>query len=635
MTTKKSGPGKKAAKPSDKKKPAKAKASASKEPPKAETSASADDRLWQDYSDMAGMVSDMAEKGQDVFSAFLKSQPGDMLRRAERPVDPLNVGGTMQSALSAVFSDPANVMRMQIGMWQDYAHLTRNMVQKMMGQTSDPVAEPDGSDRRFAHPAWTENNTLDYIKQSYLIMSRWAREMVASAENLDDHTRQKALFYTEQYLAAISPTNFPSTNPQVMEETLRTNGENFIKGFKNFLEDMERGDGELAMRQADLDYFKVGENIAASPGKVVYQNDLIQLIQYAPATEKVARRPLLIIPPFINKFYILDLQPSNSLISWLVEQGRTVFVVSWVNPGPELASKTFEDYMQGGIYDALTAVEDATGEPDADAIGYCIGGTLLACVLAQMAEKNDDRIKTATFFTAQTDFTEAGELLLFVDEEQLNNIEKQVDVSGGILKGSAMAQTFNMLRPVDLIWSVYVDNYLLGKDPKRFDLLYWNSDSTAMSKAVYLYYLRQFYQHNKLSKGELEIGGKPLNLGNVKIPVFMQSGEKDHIAPYRSIYRSAKMFGGETTFMLAGSGHIAGVINHPDNKKYHYSTNENLPDTVEKWQEDAIRHDHSWWPYWIKWLNKRSPGKVATRQPGDGKLKAVEDAPGSYVKKRA
>lgn len=591
--------------------------------------------VWQDYSAFTDYMGKISGKGQNLIGDFLKTQPTRLFNKVDSPTDPLNVSGTMQNVFAELFADPANIMRMQFGMWQDYAKLSQNMAQKMSGKDAPPIAEPAQGDRRFAHKAWDENQTLDFIKQSYLIMSHWAREMVAKADNLDDHTRKKAMFYTEQFLAAVAPTNFPSTNPQVMEETLKTNGENFVKGFKNFLEDMERGDGELAMRQVDLDYFKLGENIATSPGKVIYQNDIIQLIQYAPTTDKVARRPLVIFPPFINKFYILDLQPENSLISWLVGQGRTVFVVSWVNPGPELSGKSFEDYMFEGVYGAIDAVEQATGEREVDTIGYCIGGTLLACALAHMAEKKDDRIKTVTFFTAQMDFVEAGELLLFVDDEQLNNIEKKVDASGGILKGAAMAQTFNMLRPTDLIWSVYVDNYLLGHDPKQFDLLFWNSDSTAMPKAVYLYYLRQFYQHNKLAENKLTMAGVKLDLSKVKIPVFMQSGEKDHIAPYRSIYRSARLFGGDTTFMLAGSGHIAGVINHPDKKKYHFRINESLPDTVEEWLDNTTQHEHSWWPYWMQWLSRQSLiSEVPARQPGSGKLPPLEDAPGSYVKKK-
>ncbi|MCI5048641.1 MAG: class I poly(R)-hydroxyalkanoic acid synthase [Aquisalinus sp.] len=588
--------------------------------------------VWEDVGALTEYIKDVSGYNQEILTDIVDKQTKKPAAAQDSSQDPLNVTDTMMGVYQSIFTNPQSLMRSQFRMWEDYARLAESMSKKVLGQETDPAVKPDVTDRRFSHPAWQENHALDFIKQSYLIMSQHARNMVEEAPDIDEHKRRKALFYTEQFLAAIAPTNFPTTNPEVIEEALKSKGENFLRGYKNLLEDMERGEGELEMKQADLDFFKVGKNIATTPGKVVYQNDLIQLIQYAPATAEVDERPLLIFPPWINKFYILDLQPENSLISWLTEQGKTVFVVSWVNPGKDLAHKTFEDYMFEGIYAAVEAVEQATGVTGVDTIGYCIGGTLLSVALGHMAEKGDDRIKSATFFTAQMDFEEAGDLLLFVDDEQIKNIEKQIDAAGGIFEASSMSRTFNMLRPVDLIWSVYVDNYLLGKEAKRFDLLYWNSDATDMPKDVYLFYLREFYQHNRLTKKELVIDGVTIDLNKVKIPVFMQSGEKDHIAPFRSIYRSAKLYGGPVTFMLAGSGHIAGVINHPNKKKYHYRTNETLPDTVEGWMGVAEKHDYSWWPYWHKWLEKVGIGKkVPARKPGDGALKPIEDAPGSYV----
>jgi polyhydroxyalkanoate synthase len=428
-------------------------------------------------------------------------------------------------------------------------------------------------------------------------------------------------------------------NPEVVEMTLETRGENLLKGLRNFLEDLDRGNGELAIRQADLEHFKIGSNIATTPGKVVYQNPIMQLIQYAPTTPTVARRPLLIFPPWINKFYILDLQPENSFIRWMIDQGRTVFIVSWVNPGPELKNKSFEDYIREGMFEALDAVKRATGEAEVDAIGYCIGGTMLATGLALMAKRNDRRIRSATFFTAQADFTEAGDLLLFVDDAQLDAIEKQMDAAGGVLEGRAMASTFNMLRSNDLIWQFVIDNYMKGKDPAKFDLLYWNSDATRMPKAVHLFYLREFYQKNRLAKGGMAIDGEMLNLADVEIPIFMQAGETDHIAPARSVYNTARLFasGGNksVTYMLAGSGHIAGVINHPNKAKYHHSVNGALPETLDAWKSGAARHPGSWWRYWMDWLNATSPGTAPARTPGAGALAAIEDAPGSYVKVKA
>ncbi|GGY55201.1 PHA/PHB synthase family protein [Parvularcula lutaonensis] len=591
------------------------------------------------YTDMAQLARTMADiniKAQEVLRDAAERRIDRGLRGTVEPADPLNVAEATSEVVTAITSDPLKVMNLQMSLWDNYTKLFATMTEKLSGnKDAEPVVEPSPSDRRFQNKAWEENPALDFVKQSYLILSRWVYEAIDKAEGIDDATKRRAQFHADQFLSAMSPTNVPALNPDVVEEAMATKGANFIKGLENFMADLERGHGELAIRQADLDFFKVGENLATTPGKVVYQNDLMQLIQYEPTTETVAERPMVIFPPWINKFYILDLQPSNSFIRWLVDQGRTVFVVSWVNPGPELKDKSFPDYMREGVYEALEAVTRATGAESYDTIGYCIGGTLLATTLGYMAQQGDERINTATFFTAQTDFSEAGDLLLFIDDKQLANIEKQIDASGGVLEGSAMARTFNMLRPNDLIWSAFVDNYYLGKEAKKFDLLYWNADSTRMTKACHLYYLKNFYRDNKLAKGELEIEGVPIDLTAVNTPVFMQAGEKDHIAPPNSVYRSAKLFGGDVTYMLAGSGHIAGVINHPDKKKYHYRTNENLPDSLDAWKADAEMHQYSWWPYWIEWLNERSGGEIPAPRPGDGELTPIEDAPGSYVKVRA
>ncbi|MEM6746661.1 MAG: class I poly(R)-hydroxyalkanoic acid synthase [Pseudomonadota bacterium] len=590
------------------------------------------------YADMARFARTMADinvKAQDVMKDVTERRMDYSLRGKEPATDPLDVAGATSDVMTALSTDPMRVMNLQMSLWDSYTKLFTNMAERLSGQTSEPVIKPAASDKRFKHEAWTDNPALDFVKQSYLLMARWVDEAILATEGVDDATKRRAQFHADQFLSAMSPTNVPALNPEVYEETMQSNGQNFVRGLENFMSDLERGHGELAIRQADLDFFEVGKNLATTPGKVVYQNEMMQLIQYTPTTETVAERPMVIFPPWINKFYILDLQPQNSFIRWLVSQGRTVFVVSWVNPGPELKDKSFPDYMRQGVYEALEAVTRATSVESFDTIGYCIGGTLLSTTLAYMAQLDDERINTATFFTAQTDFAEAGDLLLFVDDKQLENIEKQIDASGGVLEGSAMARTFNMLRPNDLIWSAFVDNYYLGKEAKKFDLLYWNADSTRMTKACHLYYLREFYQHNRLSEGGLFIDGVPIDLSAVSIPIFMQAGEKDHIAPPSSVYRSAKLFGGDVTYMLAGSGHIAGVVNHPDKKKYHYRVNETLPDTLDAWKESSELNDHSWWPYWIKWLDEHSPGKVDARQPGDGDLPVIEDAPGSYVKVKA
>jgi polyhydroxyalkanoate synthase len=579
-------------------------------------------------------------KSQDVVRDYFVKNAGAMnAGSGGKSADPLNIGESFQEMMTALSADPGTVMQRQFNLWGDYAKLMATMSRRVAGETVKPAIEPEPGDKRFAHAAWRDNPMLDFVKQSYLTYAKWLKSTVAQLEGMDEHEKKKAEFFTQQFIDALAPTNFPVLNPEVVEATIESKGENLLKGMKNLLEDIDRGHGALSIRQADLDYFKLGENVATTPGKVVYQNEIMQVIQYDPMTDEVAKRPLLIFPPWINKFYILDLQPANSFIRWAVEQGRTVFVVSWVNPGPELKEKTFEDYIKDGCFEALDAVRMATGEEAVDAIGYCIGGTMLSTALALMARRGDTRIKSATFFTAQADFKESGDLLLFVDDAQLDAIEKQMDAAGGVLEGRAMATTFNMLRSNDLIWSFVIDNYMKGKDPAKFDLLFWNSDATRMPKNVHLFYLREFYQNNRLAKGEMVIDGEKLDLSEVNIPIFMQAGETDHIAPHNSVYRTARLFASKdndnVTYMLAGSGHIAGVVNHPLKNKYHHSINETLPASLDEWKAGAVRHAGSWWNYWIDWLNRVSPEKVPARWPGDGDLAPLEDAPGSYVKVKA
>jgi polyhydroxyalkanoate synthase len=426
------------------------------------------------------------------------------------------------------------------------------------------------------------------------------------------------------------------TNPAALRAMLETKGESLLKGVNNLAQDLQRGGGAmLSITQTDTNAFKVGENIATSPGKVIFRNRLLELIQYAPATESVHQTPLLIFPPWINKFYILDLQPKNSMIRWLVAKGYTVFLVSWVNPDASMASATFEDYLQDGVYAAVGAAKQAAGVEHVNTVGYCIGGTLLAASLAHMAKKHDDSIASATFFAAQADFKYAGDLLIFTDKDALGYLEEKMDEGGGVLDAQTMADTFNSLRSNDLIWNYVVDNYYIGKHPPPFDLLYWNADQTRMPKALHLYYLRNFYRDNALAEDKLTLLGEHLSLKDVKIPIFMQSSKEDHIAPALSVYRSAQAFGGPVEYMLAGSGHIAGVINHPDAHKYQHWTNTNLASTLEDWQAFAVEHPGSWWPHWDEWLAKLSGPDVPARTPGEGPLPALADAPGAYVKVRS
>jgi polyhydroxyalkanoate synthase subunit PhaC len=585
-----------------------------------------------DFDKLAESMSSVAEKSQRLIADFMQRQASGESSGFD---DPMHIGHAFLELTQQMMTDPAKVANAQMALWQDYLKLWQHAAEKMTGADSEPVARPAPGDKRFRHEDWEENQVFDFLKQSYLLTADWMQRTVHDVEGLDDHTREKVEFYTRQFADALSPTNFANMNPQVLQATIESGGENLVKGLDNLLRDLEKGEGKLAVSMTDQDAFEVGGNIATTPGKVVFQNDLIQLLQYTPTTDEVNIRPLLITPPWINKFYVLDLQPKNSFIKWAVEQGLTVFVVSWVNPDEKLTHKTFEDYMLEGLLGALDAIEEATGVSEINAIGYCIGGTLLASTLAYMAEKGDDRIKSATFFTALVDFAEIGELSVFVDEEQIGAIEKSM-AEKGYLEGREMASTFNMLRSNDLIWSFVVNNYLLGKDPFPFDLLYWNSDSTRMPAAMHSFYLRNMYQNNRLSTpGGVNLGGVDIDLGKIKTPVYILATKEDHIAPWKSSYKGTQLYSGDNKFVLSGSGHIAGVVNPPSANKYGYWTNADLPEQPDDWFAGAEQHEGSWWPDWIDWIRSGEAKTVPARTPGDGKLKVLEDAPGSFVKIKA
>jgi polyhydroxyalkanoate synthase len=578
----------------------------------------------------------IAERSQRIVADFLKRQGAE---GGTKSLDPLNLGSAFFEMTARLMANPAKLMQAQFSFWQDYMTLWQNTARRMMGEAPAPVAAPAPGDKRFKDDAWQQNEVFDFIKQSYLLSARWMQGLVKDVEGLDDKAAQKVDFYTRQFVDALAPSNFVLTNPEVLRKTAETGGENLLKGLNNLLADLERGRGKLSIRMTDPDAFRIGQNIAVTPGKVVYQNALMQLIQYAPTTETVLKRPLLIIPPWINKYYILDLRPKNSFVRWAVAQGHTVFMVSWVNPGEELHAKSFEDYMQDGVLDALGAIEQATGEKDVNAIGYCLGGTLLGSTLAYMAAKKDTRIRCATFFTTMLDFTQAGELSVFIDEEQLKSLEEKMD-SRGYLDGSEMATTFNMLRANDLIWSFVVNNYLLGQEPFPFDLLYWNSDSTRMPATMHSFYLRKMYQENRLAEpGGITLDGVPIDLSRVSIPTYTLSTREDHIAPWTSTYKGMQLLGsagkGKARFVLAASGHIAGVVNPPEAGKYSHWTGGDLPDAAETWFAGATELAGSWWPDWQRWVSDQGKATVPARTPGEGDLKVIEDAPGSYVQVRA
>ena len=584
--------------------------------------------------DLAAFTRNLIEasrKGQKLLLDYME-------RRDSKPgvgvIDPLHVGGAFIDLASRMMHDPQRMIESQSRLWAGYTKLWQDAAMRFLGQEPEPSEFDAKPDKRFKDPAWRENQIFSFIRQSYLLTANWLQETVHSVDGLDDQERTKIDFYTKQFIDAISPSNFVLTNPEVLKETLRTNGENLVRGLTHVIEDLERGNGKLAIRQVDESKFEVGVNLATAPGKVIFQNDLMQLIQYSPTTEQVFERPLLIVPPWINKFYILDMKPENSFIRWCVDQGYTLFVVSWVNPDARLSEKAFDDYLIEGFYEAVSATLTASGAKQLNVIGACIGGTLTAAALAHMASKNDKRVSSVTFFTSQVDFTEAGELKVFIDDAQLASMEAQMRAQGGYLDGGAMATTFNMLRSNDLIWSFVVNNYLMGREPLAFDLLYWNSDATRMPITMHLQYLRQCYRDNLLAKGEMTLAGVKLDLKTVKIPAFLQSSKEDHIAPAKSVYKATKAFSGPTTFMMAGSGHIAGVVNPPSAKKYQHWTNEKTPDTLDEWRAGATETPGSWWPYWHEWLAPKSGKKVKALIPGTGALKAIEDAPGSYVKMR-
>ncbi len=572
-------------------------------------------------------MADVAERSQRIVGEWLKRQAQE-----KSSPDPLNLGSAFLEMTARLMTNPAQLMQAQIGFWQDYLTLWQNTARRVMGMEGKPVINAAASDRRFKDDAWRESEVFDFIKQSYLLSARFVQDVVTHVDGLDPKTAQKVDFYSRQFVDAMSPSNFLFTNPEVLRKTAETGGENLLKGLNNLLGDLERGRGQLRIKMTDTDAFKLGENIAVTPGKVVYENDLMQLIQYDPMTETVLKRPLLIGPPWINKFYILDLRSRNSFVRWATSQGHTVFVISWVNPDEQLSDKTFDDYMADGYLAALDAIEKATGEREVNAIGYCLGGTLLASTLAYMAEKRDERIKSATFFVTMMDFQEAGELGVFIDEEQLSALEDKMN-KRGYLEGSEMATTFNMLRANDLIWSFVVNNYLLGNEPFPFDLLYWNSDSTRMPAKMHSFYLRKMYQQNLLAQpGGITLDGVPIDLGNVRVPAYFISTREDHIAPWKSTYRGAQLLGsGEKRFVLAASGHIAGIVNPPDSGKYNHWISNDLPSDPEAWFEGATEISGSWWPDWHHWVAALDNAEVSARRPGDGRLNPIEDAPGRYV----
>ncbi|HEX6136344.1 MAG TPA: class I poly(R)-hydroxyalkanoic acid synthase [Casimicrobiaceae bacterium] len=598
----------------------------------ASTTSPAPDAPGFDPVKLAESLAAAAEKSAKLMGEFASRNAG---KQAAVASDELGLGKAFMELAANMLTNPARIAEGQLNLWRDYMDLWQSSMLRMMGAQALPVAEPAKGDKRFKDAGWHEHFLFDYVKQSYLIAARWLHEQVASVEGLSDHAKKKVDFFTRQYIDALAPSNFALTNPEVFRETVASGGQNLVRGLNNLLDDIERGNGQLRISMTDAKAFELGVNIATAPGKVVFQNDLMQLIQYEPSTKKAWKRPLLIIPPWINKYYILDLREKNSFIRWAVNEGMTVFVISWVNPDERLAHKDFEDYLTEGPLAALDAIEEATGEDDANVIGYCLGGTLLAATLGWLAARKRKRIASATFMTALIDFTAPGELEVFIDEDQVASLEKKM-AERGYLEGSEMANTFNMLRANDLIWSFVINNYLLGRDPFPFDLLHWNCDSTRMPAQMHSYYLRNMYMQNRLREpGGLTLAGVPIDLSKVTQPTYFVSAIEDHIAPWKTTYTGTGLMKGKSRFVLSGSGHIAGMINPPAANKYGYWTNDDLGDGADAWFAGATQHEGSWWPDWRAWVAPYLDREVAARIPGKGGLEVIEAAPGSYARLRA
>ena len=598
-------------------------------PPKKEDAGKAeakDTDVIDRFADNATRIVEAGRKVAEVWSSHSQAPQGQSVI-----VDSIaDVVRTLGRASEFWLNQPERRAQAQADLCGRMVDLWANTLKRFNGETAEPLVSRQKSDKRFADPGW-DHPFFDFLRQAHAISSDWARECLDKSEGLDPKTKAKAAFYLGQISSAVSPSNFLPTNPELLKTTLRSEGQNLVRGLGILAEDLEAGGGQLRLRQSDNTRLELGRDMAATPGKVVFRDDLIELLQYTPTTPEVFARPVLVVPPWINKFYILDLNPEKSYVRWMVDQGLTVFVISWVNPDARYADKGLADYMHEGLFAALDAVERATGQRDVTAIGYCVGGSMLAMTLAWMAAKGDTRISSATLFAAQTDFTEPGDIAVFTDEQTIASVEKHM-TSVGYLDGSMMATAFNMLRPDDLIWSYVVNNYIRGKEPAAFDLLSWNSDATRMTRANHSTYLRECYLNNNLSQGRMVLDGVRLDLGAIKIPVYSLATKEDHIAPARSVYRGMQYFGGPVRYVLGGSGHIAGVVNPPSLGKYQFWSNGPLTGTFDEWLSHATETKGSWWPDWLAWLTAQAPEKVAARIPGDGALPALGDAPGEYVR---
>lgn len=579
--------------------------------------------------ELARTLTMIADKSQRLMNGFIRHQVSSgALDLAEMT----RVSQTFMTMLQQLLANPGQLALAQMELWQRYAELWQRHTASWLGQPTAPMIDAGSGDIRFRHEAWQNNLVFDFIKQSYLLTARWLHCTIGRLEGLDDNTRGKLDFYTRQFIDALAPTNFPLTNPEVLRATLDSGGQNLLSGLANLLSDLEHGWNRLNVYKQLRELCEPGRDVATTPGEVVYQNELMQLIQYAPTTATVYRRPLLIVPPWFNKYYLFDLQEQNSLVRWWVAQGFTVFMISWVDPDAGLAQRGFDDYLRDGPLAALDAIEQATGEHEVTAIGYDLGGTLLACLLAYLSARGEQRVTSAALLTAMLDFERPGELEVFIDEEQLRLLEPR-DTPTAL---EPSVTTFNLLRANDLMWSFFVSSYLLGRERFPFELLCWNADTTRMPVHMHGFYLRHLYLDDLLKEpGGVTLLGTPIDLGRVTIPIYLVATVDDHLVPWRSVYAGSHLLGGPTHFVLGGSGHVTGVAGPPTAVEYGYWTCPGKPAAADDWFNQADLQAGSWWNDWYRWVATQATEQVAARIPGSGALEALEPAPGSYVKSRA
>ena len=540
-----------------------------------------------------------------------------------------------QSYWAEAMTNPARLMEHQMGYWtKSVAHFVEAQQALAKGGLA-PVEGEAPTDKRFANPLWQTHPYFNFIKQQYLINAEALRQAVEDAQDMDPAEKKRLVYFSQQIIAMMSPTNFLATNPDVLERAVETEGESLVKGLENLIADLEANNGELVVKLADDSAFELGRNIATTPGKVVFRNRMFELIQYTPSTEEVHKTPLLIFPPWINKFYILDLKAQNSLVKWLVDQGHTLFVVSWVNPDVSYAQIGMEDYVEEGYLAAIEEVKAITDEKRVNVVGYCIAGTTLALTLSLLKKRSDTSIKSATFFTALTDFSDQGEFQPFLTNDFIDGIEAET-ADKGILPSVVMARTFSFLRSNDLVYGPAVRSYMMGETPPAFDLLYWNGDGANLPGQMAMQYLRGLCQRNELAEGGYKLLGERLTLDDIEVPLCAVACETDHIAPWKDCYRGVQQMGSkDKTFIMAQSGHIAGIVNPPSRNKYGHYVNGDLSQDYAAWREAATYHEGSWWPRWGKWLVKRAGTMIPARFPGDDGREVLGDAPGAYVARKA